>query len=218
MMHLSGGMDPIGRAIHAFITRSEGHSYRCYTHPHRTHRYVDEVVVTNGITYYYLHGNNIARLTQHQLMLRTTGYPTQLTRSRLDAIVYNLNIPCRVYMRMPYGHSIALYLGCGERIGSYEMYYLIPDESFVTIDLLTHKVINGIRYIPSFIIRPSRATRRHISYRRDGSYYIIHNGSQYLNIGNERFKYFEDYGGWMHVDDYETYMHQQDPLSYDPEA
>ncbi len=205
-------MDPITRAIKAFINRSEGHSYRCYTHPRYSHTYVDEVVTKNGVTAYYLHGNNIATLTDEYLLMRTMGYPTLLTMSRLDAILSWLNIPCRVHIRMsPIG---LLYLRCGERIGPYEVDYIIPELTFISIDLKTHRVTNGARYIPSFIIRPSRARYHTLIRRRDGSYYEIRD-TQYLVINGERFKYIKEYGGWVHVRDLNIY--EQSVLS-DPEA
>jgi len=113
--------------VDAFLSQEEAyHRRRSGMH--------DETIVLDGFVYYLLCGNVIAAmpLDKRFLYIRTSGWRTQTTRSRLMRMV---PYPMSIRSRMPYGRVD--YIVLEDRDGTC---YLVPDYYFLGIDLREMKV------------------------------------------------------------------------------
>jgi hypothetical protein len=121
------------RLLESFFEFREDRSYRCRYHNGR--HYQDEIIVDSEVSYsaWLLHGNNIASLWKLpkylRLELRTAGYPTLTTISRLNGILWYLRdvmgIKHSVEFRLKYNK------GLGRGMYPLHAYVLINGRKFV---------------------------------------------------------------------------------------
>jgi len=144
---------------------------------HRRRRGIhDRSVIYDGHIFYELCGNDIAEmpLEGKMLYIRTAGWYTQTTASRLRRIV---PYPLGILFRSPRRGFTCIYL-----IDSQGRYYLVPPNDYIGIDLI-EKRVTGIhdcyelawkgkpeRVIP-YIRKPRTEAEQYyrIEYRDDGS-------------------------------------------------
>jgi hypothetical protein len=148
--------------LRAFFEFRKERSYRCRYHDGR--HYQDEIIVDSGsYSAWLLHGNRIAslwRLPKYlRLELRTAGYPTLTTLSRLNGILW--------YLRDTLGvrHSVKFRLKYNKGLGR----GMHP--------LHTYVVVDGRKYVVDrveLIIDPKLTRRRLIGVNVDISKEVVY--------------------------------------------